>query len=196
MSIGGDEEPAGTMGPTKQERALAGVSRGQWQDYKKYGRPIERQLMEETERMGSPEMREKMASQTAATIGQEFNANRPQFQAGSNSFAADLMKHGNDKGAAVGLGVMQSGLDSESRYRAGAENIISMGRDIANQGIEGMTNAAQLAATKQRAASAAAQSKDAAFSGLIGTAVGAAGYGLADWMHTSPNERGSSLLWG
>jgi len=152
MSIGGEtpEPPPPPTIPkvekTEYEKTLTGIAGKQWVDYKQRYRPLETRFMSEVDKMDSPQERERMRGMAAATVQQSFGAGTPGF--GGGGFTQSILDSGRARASALSKGISKSDMDTEARYRAGKENIISMGRDIQNQGIEGLSRAASLAQTK------------------------------------------------
>lgn len=183
MTMGGSDK----VEESQYDKQLAVIAKQKWQDYQTTYKPVENAYRERILQMGGATERARMAGYTASAVQQELGGGlaSAQGQLSAPRALAELSNRDLGRGNASGLGTAGADVQGTARKHAGIENIIAMGRQIENSGIQGLSNMAALDTSRSYAKAQADQIERAGMYDAVGTGVG---YGLYKWKNREPTS--------
>lgn len=165
---------------SQYDKELAVIAQQKWKDYQTTYKPLENAYRERVMQMGGANERARMAGYTSAAVQQELGGGvaATQGQMSTGRALAELNSRDIGRANAVGLGTAGADAQATARKQAGIQNIIGMGRQIENSGIQGLSNMAAIDTARSYARAEADAIERQGMYDAVGTGVG---YGLYKW---------------
>jgi hypothetical protein len=164
--------------PTAQENALAEISKNQLARYEATFAPFEDEWLKES-RVTAGE-KERLSGHIAGDVAQTFSTAEKKLTGmnpASGNFAASARDLAVGKGRAGARAMAEGNLQAENADVAALMDGVKMGRGEAIESQAGMEEMASLATSKAINEAFTDQSNRDATAGMVGSAIGVAGYG-------------------
>lgn len=194
MTMGGGDNK---VKESQYDKELAVIAGQKWKDYQTTYKLVENAYRQRVMQFGGEAERNRTAGYTASAVQQELAGPLPATRGNMSTGGtlAAINQVGIGRGSAIGLGTAASDAQGVARKQAGIQNIIAMGREIENSGIQGLSNMAAMDTSRSYAKAEADQIKSQGMYDAIGTGVG---YGLYSQQNgeaaAGPDPRGARQI--